>query len=120
MKSRPARLPSAVRAHLVVRRRSRLGCGLMPEHTTRVAYIQRNIHAIVLQNKPRSARSRIGLVAMSEQTKVAMNDLTYEWLKETYPDTKSDPERVRMAINDARNAPDERTGARALVEGHGE
>ena len=55
---------------------------------------------------------------MSEQTKVAMNDSTYEWLEETYPDAMSDPERVRMAINDARNAHDERAEAQELADEH--
>ena len=56
---------------------------------------------------------------MSPQPKVSMNDEMMDWLKETYPGAMSDAERVRMAIQDARNAREERVEAKALVEEHG-
>lgn len=53
---------------------------------------------------------------MSHSPKVSLNDDTYEWLQERYPDAMSDAEAVRMAINDARNAERERVAALRLAE----
>lgn len=53
---------------------------------------------------------------MSHSPKVSLNDTTYEWLQDRYPDAMSDAEAVRMAINEARNAHRDRVKAMKLVE----
>lgn len=53
---------------------------------------------------------------MSPQPKVSLREETMDWLKERYPDAMSDAERVRMAINEMRNASSERIRALKMLE----
>lgn len=48
---------------------------------------------------------------MTHSPKVSLNDDTYEWLQEEYPEAMSDAEAIRMAVNDARSAKEERIEA---------
>lgn len=53
---------------------------------------------------------------MSNSTKVSLPDEAYEWLRERYPAAMSDAERIRQAVNDARNAERERLEALQQME----